>query len=384
MLTDRSTLEAMRGQMKSAICPEEIFGKLPGPASEQLATLRLKSRSLARACHPDLAPTADKRLATEVFQALNHWEEVARQKVDVGTYGDFEPHRANDSNYEPIELVVRGKRLTLTGLIAEGTFASIHHADYETDSPGDASTPFVKYARDPRDNDLLEREHAVLKAFGRPESVPEVEDFFKTQRLYAPHPITSFFLRDENDVKHRANLLTIPEGECYTAATLRQQKFPDGIEPKHVWWIFRRLLLTIWMSHLKGYVHGAVTPDHVLIYPQAHGLVLLDWTCAAQIGEEYVPAINPTYCEFYPPEVARKELAEPTTDIYMATATALYMLGGDPATGDIPDTVAPQLAEALRRVLNPHARYRPQDAELFHNEFGKLLGKRTYSHMVIP
>ncbi|HEX9997459.1 MAG TPA: hypothetical protein VGB45_09975 [Abditibacterium sp.] len=382
MFATRSTLEAMAEHFESAVCPEEVFGALPGEARAQFAALKALQRELTRTCHPDLALPADKALATQLFQSLCQWEGVARLKIEDGTYGDFLPYRAPEAPYQPVELEVRGQKLKLTGLIAEGTFAGVHHAEMEGETA--ERVTFAKYARDARDNDLLEREYLVLKGFQHAHPDGAAEEFFQKQRVYVPAPRTSFSLLDETGAKHRTNVLSVPAGDCYTAEVLRRDKFPDGIEPKHVWWIFRRLLLTLWMAHLKGYVHGAVTPDHLLIFPQAHGLVLLDWTCAAKIGEEHVPALNPTFEAFYPPEIARKEVAFPATDLFMAASTAIYMLGSDPARRQIPRTVPAALAQALLDCLHPNPAQRPQDAEIFHNEFGALLGHRVYSQMFVP
>ncbi len=383
MLVTRSTLEAIAPRLEGAACPEEVFGLLAGQTPEKLAALKSVQRGLTRACHPDLAAPADKALATQLFQSLGIWEGIARLKIENGTYGDFQPYRAPSPPYTPVELVVRGRALKLTGLIVEGTFAGVHRAEYEGEDDSQRAV-FVKIARSAGDNDLLEREYRVLKGFQQTDPDPDAEDFLATQRAYVPCPLTSFSLLDESGAKHRANVLSVPQGRCLTAETLRRDKYPCGIEPKHVWWIFRRLLLTIWMAHLKGTVHGGVTPDHVLVFPEAHGLVLLDWTCAAKIEEEHVPAINPAYKAFYPPEIFRKEAALPATDLFMAAATAIDMLGGDPGKRWIPSAVPAALGEALLSCLDPIASRRPQDAEAFHNQFGALLGRRIYSPMLIP
>ena len=37
-------------------------------------------------------------------------------------------------------------------------------------------------------------------------------------------------------------------------------------------------------AHINGVIHGAVLPEHLLIHPEFHGLVLIDWTCAVTPG----------------------------------------------------------------------------------------------------
>jgi hypothetical protein len=381
MFPTRSTLEAIATRFESAHCPEEVFGNLDEPGTARLSALKQVQRDLTRACHPDRVLAADKALATGLFQALGYWEGIARLKIADGTYGDFRPYVPPAPPYVPVELSVRGKALRLTGLIGEGLFASVHSAQYEGEA---GSAVFAKYASNAADNDLLEREFKVLQAFQQPAPDYKTEEFLSKQRAYVPTPLTSFFMKDENGIKHRANLLATPQGRCFTAAELHRNQFPLGIEPRHVWWIFRRLLLTLWMAHRQGYVHGGVTPDHLLIYPEAHGLVLLDWTCAARTGEEHVPAINPEYRGFYPPEVLRKEAAMPATDLFMAASTAIFMLGGDPEKHELPGAVPESFRQLLLCCLAPMPSHRFQDALQFHDIFGAHLGRRVFSEMIVP
>ena len=52
--------------------------------------------------------------------------------------------------------------------------------------------------------------------------------------------------------------------------------------------MWRRLLVAIGAAHRAGVIHGAVLPEHVLIHPAEHGLVLVDW-CYSVSG----PAAGP-------------------------------------------------------------------------------------------
>ena len=44
--------------------------------------------------------------------------------------------------------------------------------------------------------------------------------------------------------------------------------------------MWRRLLTALGWAHRARLVHGAVFPEHVLIHPELHGLVLVDWCYA--------------------------------------------------------------------------------------------------------
>ena len=50
-----------------------------------------------------------------------------------------------------------------------------------------------------------------------------------------------------------------------------------GVDPRDAAWMWRRLLVALGFAHRAGVLHGAVLPEHVLIHPGEHGLVLVDW-----------------------------------------------------------------------------------------------------------
>ena len=54
--------------------------------------------------------------------------------------------------------------------------------------------------------------------------------------------------------------------------------------------MWRRLLVGLGWAHRAGVVHGAVLPEHVLIHPAEHGLVLVDWCYSVAPGER-IPAL---------------------------------------------------------------------------------------------
>ena len=383
---ERENMERLEMSFSHAACPEDVFGSLVGDAAEKRLGLRTVYAKLSRSCHPDLANSRDKVLAETVFGQLAEWKRQAEQKLATGAYGDRQPVMPPTPAFAPIELCLRGRRLLLNRVLGEGTFATVYGVEYEGHTEGAA---FAKIARDNADNDLLMREQSVLRLLHETHPDSSVEAFLQRQRTYIPQTLTAFSVAEAGGGKRRGTVLSVPTGRCFTIETLRKRKFPNGVEPRHAHWIFRRLLLTLWMAHLQGYIHGAVTPDHVLVYPEEHGIVLLDWTCAAKISADYVPAINPAFAAYCPPEMQKKALAKPVSDLYQAAATMLYLLGGDPATSlTVPNVVPPSIARALQNCLAANPRRRPQDAERFHNEYGEILlsvyGKRTYAHFEVP
>jgi serine/threonine protein kinase len=147
----------------------------------------------------------------------------------------------------------------------------------------------------------------------------------------------------------------------YTLAQLRQ-RFPAGVEPRHVLWIFRRCLSALGLAHGKGILHAHLTPDHVLVRPSDHNLWLLDWGVAihrpAETGETF-RAIDPLYS---PPEARRGQPPLPASDLYALARCMIFTLGGDPARETLPPATPAPLERLIRALLKESSVQRPQDA----------------------
>ena len=328
-------------------------------------------RSLAKSCHPDRVEEPERPLATEVFSRLTYWREQAERKLAWGTYGD------QMSLFEPIEFVLGSERLTLTRVRAAGLLTTVYDARFSGVRPGQRVV--AKVSRLPADNELLEREFRALTAIRTPHHDHQAErEFYATQRAYLPEPLRHVTIVGIGGSVHALNLLAVPEGRCFTAQELREKKFPVGVEPRQVWWIFRRLLMTLWLAHLKGYAHGAITPDHVLVYPEAHGLVLLDWTCASRLDHEPIALYDPAWTGFLPPELLTRTPVSTASDLFMAAKTALYLLGERAATLDGP------IRRFFEQCILPNPNRRLSDAERAHESLGTLLGERAYAEFIVP
>src|SRR5690606_6533500 len=100
-------------------------------------------------------------------------------------------------------------------------------------------------------------------------------------------------------------------------------------------WMWRRLLVGIGFAHRTGVLHGAVLPDHVMIHPEDHGLVLVGWCHSVTAPDGHdgawpsgrVPAMVDRYADMYPPEVPQRLPASPATDVFMATRCMTRLMG---------------------------------------------------------
>jgi hypothetical protein len=217
----------------------------------------------------------------------------------------------------------------------------------------------LKLARDPADNDLISREAAALRwlaAHGERRHLP-----------YVPKLLGTFGYRDPaTGVVRRGNALTTLD-RFWTLANVAG-RFPNGLDPRDLAWIWRRLLVALGFAHRAGIVHGAVLPPHLLIQPEDHGLTLLDW-CYATGGPRpgALPAVPAAYRDWYPAEVRGGYVPDPGLDIYLGTKCMLRLLAGRQVPGPLLDFAAGCL------LANP--RRRPDDAWALLREFDEVLSQ---------
>lgn len=76
-----------------------------------------------------------------------------------------------------------------------------------------------------------------------------------------------------------ALLLRHPAGFWGSLAAVRRLN-PQGIDPRHGVWLWRRMLEVLAFVHDNGRVHGAVMPEHALVHPRDHGVLLIGWADA--------------------------------------------------------------------------------------------------------
>lgn len=364
-------LEIVMDNLEKAASPEDVFGI----SIDKEFSIKSTYKYLAAIVHEDKYVGKDKELAHEAFILLGSWYEQALYKVTNGTYGNKAASAVPKPKFDPITLMVAGKELVIQEVLCQGAFSTVYKGLYKDPLFADNNV-HIKVVRNVRDNDLLEQESKVLSKFGLPSDDAIQEKFFKMQRNYVPKLVVSFFFKDSSSKKLRANILytPTPKEKCYTIKELVENKFPSGIEPKHCYWIYRRLLLTLWMAQLQGVVHGAVTPEHILVYPKEHGIILLDWTCSVKSGR-VVKALNPLDKEFYAPEILAKRPVNSSTDLFMASKVLIYMLQKQ--------RIPAGISIALDNCLNLDRNKRPQKIGPFYEEFGTLLGKKEFAEFVV-
>ncbi|WP_433615436.1 serine/threonine protein kinase [Dactylosporangium sp. CA-139114] len=222
----------------------------------------------------------------------------------------------------------------------------------------------LKLVRDPSCNDLMAREAAALRRMaehGDPRYLP-----------YVPRLLETFRHRSESGQTRRANVIATSAPRLHSLQEV-QRKRPDGLDPRDAAWMWRRLLVALGLAHRAGVVHGAIVAQHVLIEPDEHGVVLVDWCYSASDPSQRIAAIVPGHRDDYPPEVLSRAAPGPYTDIHMAAGVMAGLMGE-------------RAPRPLRRFADgcrlSSTRQRPDDAWKLLGELDELLhqlyGPRTF------
>ena len=347
----------IRETLARADCPELVFGPAPITKAWQ---------SLVQVCHPDKNIGPDESIASEAFVRLQEWKRIAELKIKAGTYGDRKPYRLIPE-YKPTTIVVGKAKIELTSILGSGSFCDIHNS----------KTYYIKICRKPSDADLLAREFRNLNEIRRKSSNPKRESFFALTRHFFPVPVEMFSVQLQDGTKRKAILFLHSFNTNGITLTDLRNHFRGNVPLVHVYWIFRKILFGLCAAHERGIIHGAINPDHVIVFAKEHTIQIIDWSSSALIAKENVPTVDQK--AFVPPEIFGKAKAHPTSDIFSAAQTCVWLAGGI-------DKFDPRIQESLKKCfLEPSKR--PQDAGDYHDEFGKLIetvhGPRKYVELEI-
>jgi hypothetical protein len=301
-------------------------------------------RQLALRLHPDRG--GDKT----VFQRLVTLKNDAKQALIQGRYG------------EPLVLAVfRTKKAEhkVKTQMGVGDIATLYYAQTTTEN-GEMST-VMKVARNAKDNDLMAAEARALKKLHEPDD-QLVRHF--------PLLLDSFLYPDG---RRRANVYQ-HQDRCFTLEQVHQAH--PTLDPVHLVWIWRRILMALGFANQQDILHGATLPPHILIYPEQHGVILLDWCYSVTTDNNTFPHIRamvPGYQDWYPEEVADKGDPTEATDIALAARSMIYAAGGDPLSREMPFTVPRPLRAFFRGCTQPSQQMRPSNAWILLQEFDTIL-----------
>ncbi|MET0267296.1 MAG: zinc ribbon domain-containing protein [Duganella sp.] len=65
---------------------------------------------------------------------------------------------------------------------------------------------------------------------------------------------------------------------------------PQGVDARHVVWMWRRVLEVLGHVHASGWAHTRVAPEHLLVHPADHGILIIGWSQARSHSDSSLQA----------------------------------------------------------------------------------------------
>jgi predicted RNA-binding Zn-ribbon protein involved in translation (DUF1610 family) len=201
----------------------------------------------------------------------------------------------------------------------------------------------LKLLRNRQDTELLDNEWNVLQALNQ--SAARGADIFTT---LLPQPIIHGDVAAGPLAGRRSSIFRWESGFYHTFEEVIRV-YPHGIPPRASIWVWRRILEMLSFIHASGMAHGAVLPSHLLVQENEHGVRLVGYSCAGQLGDK-LRTVWHGYEPFYPEPATSRSTLTVQLDLVMSARCIVAILGGDPANASLPATVPAPLAGIVRRI----------------------------------
>lgn len=367
MLTS-GELKSFHEKISQYHLPEDLFGFTD---ETDTAILRKKindaKKDLLKKFHPDFYESAtgnEKYFASQISAQINELYDAAIDKIDKGTYG-----AAGDEMKSSLTEIFKVK----TGLneyrvvesLLETDFSQTYRGEY-TDESGQLQRAFIKVCTD-IDNNILYRNELKILGIIKHKSLSTLIDHFITTD------------------GQEAMVLKFIRG--YDLFELRE-RFPSGIPEVHAFWILERLLSALGHIHFNVIVHGNIEPGNVIVRPKDHNVVIVDYktACHKPRPHDFYSIATEGYSA---PEVLRKEVPIPHSDIYSVGKCMIFLLGGDVGNNLLPAGVNRLLQRFILNMVTEDLKQRPFDAWKLCSQFSdlrlSLFGKRhLFQDFIVP
>jgi serine/threonine protein kinase len=292
------------------------------------------------------------------------------------------------SNTDPVEINANGRSYRVLDRLAVGSLTSVYRCSISSNPAGQIG--IFKIARDVRSNSSIANEARVLRHLASATEMPAFMRFMP----FLPRVVDSLSRGGSaNENPRLANVLSYHQeiqspDELYSLAEV-QAAYPAGMDPRDVAWIWRRLLNALSFAHGNGIAHCAVLPEHVLIEPRDHKLVLIDW-CFAMPRERWSASPENAgigaFRKWYERDYTARP-ASPALDISLAARCMAYLMNGSAVPAQSPATGDPAIRRHFDRCIglpdDPH----PSAGELlaqFDQLIEALWGPRRFRPMTLP
>jgi hypothetical protein len=359
-------LQAVAAQIKGATSFMAVFGALPaGDQKIKKQALKKSFHFLARTVHPDNVP-GHEALATDTFKMLNDLHRKAEEALESGSYeSSFAALAAATFDGVLLQSASDTYQLSATSY-REGDFSVL----YRGSALSKKVPVLVKISSEPIFNSWLEREAILLTRFRDAKSGSSVAAIGR----FVPKLIDTFLIEGPGRTRYRVNVTNFMKDVVSVAQII--EAYPRGLEPVQVAWVARRVIAQALAAQVAGVVHGAITPDHVLVGPVTHEPVHIGWVHAIEAPKKNsgrITHVIDRWRDFYPPEVFDKKAPDLRTDLYMAGKTVIKLLGGDVKRNTLPTVVPDEMKKITLRLVEESPSCRPSDGAAYLDEFTRVV-----------
>lgn len=133
------------------------------------------------------------------------------------------------------------------------------------------------------------------------------------------------------------------------------------IEPETTAWISERILNALLYLHHHGVIHGDIKPQNVIIQPNTHSVVLVDFGLAMVRPGSSDKSLGYTPVFASPEQIAGKTLL-PASDYYSLGMLMVYALNGGKRMDkkEVPSSVPDPMANFIGQLIKKDVLARPQ------------------------
>ncbi len=244
-------------------------------------------------------------------------------------------------------------------LLAEGDLSTVYRGRkllVTPDETGAGRGVAIKVADDSSNNDLLQNEVHSLRFLNRAAT---------PQRKHLPVLVDEFRTSDGRF----GTVLRLIKGHSFSVI---HKQYTQGVDGQHAAWILKRLLSVLAHAHSQGVIHGNIKPEHIIVQPQNHNVVLLDWSHSIRTAQPAVLSIPGILSDYSAPEIREEQSPTAASDIYSVGKCMIMLLGGDLHYDSIPSHIDKRLTCFLQTFVWPNPQERAQNAEQLHEKLVQL------------
>lgn len=131
-----------------------------------------------------------------------------------------------------------------------------------------------------------------------------------------------------------------------------------GLDAEDTCWITERVINVLKYLHYNGVIHGDVKPQNIIIQPESHNVVLVDYGLSL-IRPDSTNGSKGYTPYFASPEQIRGDVLLPESDFYSLGMTMIYALGGDIKSRKVPEDTPNSICKFIKKNLVHNVLSRP-------------------------